>query len=302
MRLLNTLVFATTATLSAAAWSAPLTATDILGQFNAVVTGKFTSTSDVEGRLLANEITGGATFYNKPGTSTSAFAAVNAITIDSGLTNGNVDNGGSVNYQVSNAGHFNLNGGGSVVQTPSFTMAEFKTPLDVLAKQLSELASNSSVNASDPNNFTFAESGSGVAVFDLTASELSLARNIDFTGDAQTIIINVTGNYTDTTNFNASDFLNTHVIWNFVDATSLSFQGWHGTVLAGNASVTNSSAMEGFLYAANFTGNGELHNFAFGGTLPVSPVPEPSVPGLLCAGLLVVAMMARRRQAPSANA
>jgi choice-of-anchor A domain-containing protein len=295
MRMLNTVAFVASALAASSSFAAPLTASDILSQFNAVVTGKFTSSSDVEGRLVANEMTGGATFYNKPDSSTSAYAAVNAITVDAGV-NGNVNNSGNVNVVGANNGHFSYNGG-KAVSTPSFAISDFSTPLDALASQLAGLktTAGTSISDSDPNSFTFNETGTGTNVFNLTATELEKSRNLSFSGSASTIIINVTGNYTDMTNFNASTFLNTHVIWNFVDATSLSFQGWHGTVLAGDASVTNSSAMEGTLYAANFTGNGELHNYAFAGALPVTAVPEPSTWAMLGLGLLGVVVAARKR-------
>jgi choice-of-anchor A domain-containing protein len=300
MRMLKPIAVAATLLAAVAAPSAfavTLSASDILGQFNAVVTGKFTSSSDVEGRLVANEMTGGSTFYNAPGTSTSAFAAVNAITVDKSLTNGNVNNNGNVNVVGANNGHFNYNGG-KAVSTPVFAISDFSTPLDALQSQLAGLSTTvgTSISSSDPNNFTFVESGTGTNVFNISASTLEQSRNLNFSGSASTIIINVTGNYADTTNFNANAFLNTHVIWNFVDATSLSFQGWHGTVLAGDASVTNSSAMEGTLYAANFTGNGELHNYAFAGTLPVGAVPEPSTYAMLGLGLLGVVVAARKRK------
>ena len=46
----------------------PLTAQDVLSQFNAVVTDSFTSNSDVEGRLVTGAMTGGASFWMPRGT------------------------------------------------------------------------------------------------------------------------------------------------------------------------------------------------------------------------------------------
>jgi choice-of-anchor A domain-containing protein len=279
-----------------------LTASDIMSQFNAVVTGKFSSAHDVEGRLVAGELVTGATFYNAPRGKASAFAAVNALKIDN--FNANLNNGGSVNYQASNGATFNLNGGGKVQQqSTAFSMSDFSTPMDALMGQLGALASNSVVDARDSNNFTFklTPDAAGMAVFNLTTAVLGGASNILFSGSASTIIVNVTGStFAEMGNFNASGNLNSQIIWNFIDATSLSFKGWHGAVLAGNGNVINSSAMEGMLYAKSFVGGGELHDYQFTGTLPTGAaaaraVPEPATWAMCAIGLLALGAGRRRR-------
>ena len=73
------------------------------------------------------------------------------------------------------------------------------------------------------------------------------------------------------------------MIWNFEDASNVSVNRWHGAVLAGDATVTNTSPMEGFLYAKNFIGGGELHDFPFQGNVP-SAVPEPSTWAMMAIG------------------
>ena len=54
------------------------------------------------------------------------------------------------------------------------------------------------------------------------------------------------------------------MIWNFEDATgrATSSSGM-ASVLAGDAVGDQQLADEGFLYAKNFTGDGELHDFPF---------------------------------------
>jgi choice-of-anchor A domain-containing protein len=286
-----------------------LTAEQVLTQFNAVISGSFTSNSDVEGRLLANTITGGTTFYENPrGTaSASTFGSVNAITIGPGSYN--VDNGGNVNWITSNAATFNLNGGGSDAQnTPHFTITDFTTPLNALVTQLSALTSNSTVNAADPNNFTFKENpnSTGTAVFNVTASSLEAARNLVFSGTASTIIVDVTDSTLaalnfQNTNFNVAGDLNRQIIWNFEDSPSLTFGGWHGTILAPSATVTNTSAIEGTLYAENFDGGGELHDFTFDGTLPPTAAPEPATLTIFATGVAGLAAMRRRRKSRRAQ-
>ncbi len=131
------------------AHAAVITADEILGQFNAVVTDNFSTNSDVEGRLVAGNInnSGSSTFYEGPNplSSPSAFRGVNALTIQS-CPGCNVNNGGGVNFITSNSGTFNLNGGGSVAQNnPSFAMSDFTAPLNGLQTELGALAQNSTV-------------------------------------------------------------------------------------------------------------------------------------------------------------
>jgi hypothetical protein len=79
-------------------------------------------------------------------------------------------------------------------------------------------------------------------------------------------------------------------------------------VLAGDATVTNGSPIEGFLYALNFYGGG-LHNYAFDGTLPANPnrpfgaVPELSTWAMLVGGFAGLGVVGfRRRRASAATA
>jgi choice-of-anchor A domain-containing protein len=291
------------ASTSAPAQAGDLTAEQILTEFNGVVWGTFKTTSDVEGRLVANNIAGGATFYYNPRGEASAFQAINAITI--GNVNGNVNNGGSVNYQSSiTNSHFNYNGGGSLLQTPSFKISDFTTPLNAEIKTLTGLAANSTVNASDNNNvkFNVSADAKGVAVFDITAAQFQSFAGVKFLNDAsaKTIVVNVTGGGNITENFNYvggnTTYENNHVIWNFEDATSLSIKTIHGAVLAGDAAVTNGSPIEGLLYAKNFNGQGELHDYPFLGVLPTSSgVPEPSTWALMGLGFIGLGFAARRR-------
>jgi choice-of-anchor A domain-containing protein len=289
------------------AHAAVISANDILDQFNAVVTNNFSTNSDVEGRLVAGNINNGgsSTFYENPNSSSapSSFRGVNALTIQN-CPSCNVNNGGGVNFVTSNHSSFNLNGGGTIAQNnPSFAMSDFTTPLNALQTNLAGLTSNSTFNGSDPNSLVFNVTPvDGTAVFDITGAQLGAGNyNITFSNaaSATTIVINVAGSFTEGggENFNGNAFLNEHVIWNFEDATSVNVKSWHGSVLAGDASVTNSSPMEGFLYAKNFTGHGELHDFPFQGSVP-GAVPEPSTWAMMAigfAGLGFLGVRGRRK-------
>ena len=294
---------------SVPASAAVITANEILDQFNAVVTDNFSTNSDVEGRLVAGNINNSqsSTFFENPSPSSSpsSFQGVNALTIQS-CPSCNVNHGGGVNFITSNSGTFNLNGGGSVAQNnPSFAMSDFTTPLNGLQTDLAGLTSNSAFSTPNPNSLVFDVTPvDGVAVFDITGTQLGAGnQNITFSDEtsASTIVINVTGSFTEGggENFNGDTFLNEHVIWNFEDATSVNVKSWHGAVLAGDASVTNSSPMEGFLYAENFTGGGELHDFPFEGIVPGTP--EPSTWAMMAIGFAGLGFLGfRRRTAPTA--
>jgi choice-of-anchor A domain-containing protein len=292
-----------------------LTADDILSQFNAVVSKQFSTNSDVEGRLVAGNIrnTTSSTFFESPNPSSSpsSFQGVNAITIQS-CPSCNVNSGGGVNFISSrgNAGTFNLNGGGTIKQNnPFFSTGDFTKPLSALQTQLGGLDKNSDFMTPNSNSLVFDVTPvDGVAVFDITgaklAGTLSDNYNITFSKEtpATTIVINVTGSFTEGggENFNGDTFLDEHVIWNFEDATNINVKQWHGAVLAGVATVTNTSDMEGFLYANNFNGMGELRDFPFMGTEP-STVPEPSTWAMMALGFAGLGFLGfRSRKAATA--
>jgi choice-of-anchor A domain-containing protein len=188
-------------------------------------------------------------------------------------------------------------------------MSDFTRPLNALQAKLAGMIANSTFASPDNNSLVFhvAPDASGTAVFDMTAAQLEGGPgdnyNISFsTESATTIIINVSGSFTQGggENFNGDTYLNEHVIWNFEDAANVNIKSWHGAVLAGDASVTNSSPMEGFLYAKNFTGGGELHDFPFDGTLP-GAVPEPSTWAMMAIGFAGLGFLGfRRRSAATA--
>ena len=278
---------------SVPAGAAVITADEILDQFNAVVSNNFSTSADVEGRLVAGNINNShsSTFFENPNplSSPSAFQGVNALTIQS-CPGCNVNNGGGVDFITSSSGTFNLNGGGSVAQNnPSFAMSDFTTPLNGLQTNLAGLTSNSTFSTPNPNSLIFDVTPvDNVAVFNITGTQLAAGtQSITFSNEmsASTIVINVTGNFDEGSgeNFNGDTFLNEHVIWNFENATSVSVKQWFGAVLAGDATVSNSSPINGFLYAENFNGDGELHDFPFQGTLP-GAVPEPSTWAMMAIG------------------
>jgi choice-of-anchor A domain-containing protein len=84
-------------------------------------------------------------------------------------------------------------------------------------------------------------------------------------------------------------------IWNFYGADTLDIGAqFGGSILALGATLTNTQNIEGGVFVNKLVQNGEIHLAPFDGVLPV---PEPETYGMLLAGLALVGMAARRRQA-----
>jgi len=243
--------------------------------------------------------------------------------------NGNTGNvtmsGGTLTYSGTRNGSLTLNGGATATQGPvsitppanplstSFSTT-FQAPMTALSSTLGGLSpdgqSTATYNAGN-NTVTInaVPNASGQAV---------LAINTSLFHDNASVTISLNGAtsvFIDTNvdtcagancvfTFDSSiNFLNPQnyaeqVVWNFVNATGLNFGTlFGGTVLAPLATVTNSNQIDGTLIASNFTGSGELHSYAFTGTLPATTVPEPSALMVFASGLLGLGgWRARRRR------
>ena len=132
-------------------------------------------------------------------------------------------------------------------------------------------------------------------------------------------IINVTGatSYTLGANSNNSAY-NPYVLWNFGTATSITLnRQFNGGLLAPDATVSNSTPIEGSVAIGTFHQGGEVHLGTFQGNAkltdavtpakgggtgggPVGTVPEPTSWALFVAGFGLIGV-ARRRRAPRAR-
>ncbi len=315
------------AAVPSAAHAQAYTAQEILGAFNDVIWGTFTSSADVEGRSLVNTLDGtnGATMalYSNPHiTQTSAtlgsdvFGTLNAITINPNVTTINLNAGPAVVVNPYTT-TININAPPTTVSsTPAFTMSQFTAPLNALQTQLAGLSASTVTLSAGVLSFNLGSNSSGVAAFNISAADLSAATTISFSGTAGSVVINVSGttvtehaNFAGLVNISNVNYLESGalaisaVAWNFTDATSITFnQQFEGTVLAGQASVYNPVApIEGTLYAQNFYGTHELHDYNFvPPTFPVPPptqqVPEPASLAVFVTALSCLAGMRRRRR------
>lgn len=323
LRLAAAALFGLPLLAAAPARAGALTAQDLLSAFNVVVNGNFQTQSDTEGAVLVggnltSQNTGTLdTHKNAPSGALAGFGAVNVygnavnarynannlvVKVAGGSIGTNVFSGAtSVTYNASLP--YTFSNVWSTLVAASTGLAQI-TPTTQAA--LPAAGSNNAVLTAVPGS---ANGVTTAAVIDITAAQLasygSLSVNLN---GASTVVINVTGNFVGHPNIqNASNF-QSNVIWNFVDATSIDFQGygWAGTVLAPNAAVATNNAINGSLVAASFNGTGELHDHPFVGDLTplltttpgstptnTAAVPEPASMAMLLAGLAALLLLYR---------
>ncbi len=292
---------------SAPALATPIDAGTILKDFNAVIFNNATTTSDIEGAAVIGGNFSGATVFNNPGTSLSLPTGYGALTVF-GSTSGNwinLNDSGSAYVQGTKGAGVNFNGGGKYLTTSPGQISDFQTSLTSLSTSLSQLSATSTLPTTGNNEtITATPNANGIAVFNISASALSSIPSYMLNlNNAQTVIFNVSGT---SVNFSANDESGVtgadNIIWNFYQATSVSLSTQiAGTILATGATVTNGNQIDGDLFANSWTGNGELHEYAFTGALPgttttgTTSVVEGSSVLLVAAGLAGLALMARRR-------
>jgi hypothetical protein len=239
---------------------------DTLTQFNAVITSNFASTADVEGRtLVSGNGTRGATFYGNPGD--AAPSSAGGLTVFDDVSAGrsmSVNNGGGATIGGTNSAIINANSGGTVTTGAAASLPDFgstfRAPLLAFSSALASLPTDSSLPSSPPgfpNNVPVtASAGTGM-------NALAVARDI---------------------------------IWNFTEATSVAFNTqWGGIVLAPLAMVTNSTPIEGTLFAASYVGSSELHSQPFRqAPPPATLLPDPA--SIMLYGLGLAWLLTARRR------
>jgi choice-of-anchor A domain-containing protein len=328
--LLAGVLFLATATQAPASM---LAGTDALNEWNLIVFNNLDSNSEVEGRtFVGGNLTGSSSNYNIGPASSPNNGSQPALTVVGDVTGSSkqLNNGGGASIGGNLATQLNLNGanqtvnvGGSITtqqnvnqntetgnlganftQTLNNQKTLLMSSLGSLSDNLKALASTGTATISN-NQLSLTGASSGISVFNLSLSNLASLNNISVTAPSGgTTVINVSGTSgTINANFNSSAELGRNVIWNFYDATSLTFaNNFLGTVLATDAAVANTAGyIEGTLVANSFTQRAEVHQDTFQGDLSsvggsVSAMPEPGTWAMLILGFGAIGFMQRRKR------
>jgi choice-of-anchor A domain-containing protein len=303
--------------LAAAAFGAcalaPMAArADTAGAYNLFVLGDMKmSSSDTEGRVAVkgNAMLGSYSVGANASSSTVNLEVGGNLVAHGGSTNGQTIVEGATSYQ--NWSKAGLAPAGTPL-TVDFA-AETKR-LDWLTTDLAGYTPTATVGTVPwGGQFTLnATSGaSGLNVFDISGA--ALASSNTFTIDlraGQTVLINVSGTadtFTGGLNIIGGDA--SDILWNFSDATSLSFSGidMQGSVLAPNAAyLGGGSQLNGQLIVGSFSdarGATQINNETpFAGNLldltntVQNAVPEPQTWALMILGFGAVGATLRRRR------
>lgn len=301
--------------LAAPAVAGTVAGTDILREYNLVVLGNLTSSSEVEGRtFVGGNLSGNSSNYNiKPVPVSSNGKPGLTVVGDVNGSHKNLNNGsGAIVGGNVNSG-FNLNGAAQTVQVggtisntnvnqntvqsglatsnPAFSQnlqqdkSQIATSANNLSYELSTQASNSTFTAQgNKGTFSAKPNADGVAVFNITSADLDKIGEIQFNlNGADTAIVNVSGkSITLNDNFlGGTNNLGENVIWNFHEAENLTLTtAFGGSVLAPKAAAVTKNYIQGSAIFGSLVQDGEMHVGTYkGGYYPAPPTSTSSTSG-----------------------
>lgn len=277
----------------------------IITQFNQVVLGNLNTNQDTEGNVFIGGTLSGSAANFGTHLDRNTWRTLDVLTVGGNTTLGNINlNAGNYRRQGTRSGNFNNNGGGQEIVDATVTshINDYRDELVNTSSFLAGLASNSTIQSpsGQPGPLRFIANPVGpdnVAIFTISASQLasSLVQQIELVRNgASSIIINVTGTSLNFAGGNfVGDWTNSAVrattLWNFNTATSINLdRNWNGAILAPNASLTNSTAIDGSVFVNSMTQRGEVHLPGYTGY-----IPTPGTTALMGLGGLFAA---RRRR------
>jgi choice-of-anchor A domain-containing protein len=204
-------------------------------------------------------------------------------------------------------GYYPANQNVSHTPTPMpFSFSDASNYLVSEAQYLASLPANGTTTISfNQVHLTANNPADSYVSFNVTGAQMAAAAGAGLFIDApvgSTVVVNISGTADSMTNMgiSLSGVDKQHVLYNFYEATNLTLSGIGvlGSILAPQANVNFTGAIDGTMIAYNLTGPGESHNFLFQGNLPLLPVPEPSTVVLALCGMvgLVVRSFASKRR------
>jgi len=205
------------------------------------------------------------------------------------------------------APQYELNNGTFQVDMGADAVSQWATFGDSLVSNSTAWAALPDTNpaaVAGPSLTMVGDGTTALQVFSVSAATLNSITEVHFTGiaDGASVVINVTGpgpvtfspNYFSDDGVRADDLTSTlfgqvaqRTMWNFVDATSVTFGGssqFLGSVMAPNGSYDITASMNGRVYAGgdihmHGVGN-ELHNYPWNGDeYDCIPIPMPDATG-----------------------
>ena len=256
----------------------------------------------------------GNAFFHTPTVSGNITTGGNLTADSGGFVNGNISYAGTLS---NNEGYKFYGGTSTHLSSPPAAPFSFATEganLKQLSSTLDGMKSTGTTsftgNAATHTmgGLTLTGTNSHQDIFHVNGADLALANSLVINAVAgETVVIDINGSVDQMVAFgiNLNNIDNHHVIYNFSNATNLTFNNIavEGTVLAPFADINFVGGnIDGTMIGNSIKGGGEFHSFLFNGNvnLPlganplVSPVPEPSTLVTAFIGLLSVWLYRRR--------